>query len=34
MWFDTQALDAATLYTDLFPDSAIGSVTRYPAGHP
>lgn len=34
MWFDTQALDAATLYTDLFPDSAFGSVTRYPAGHP
>ena len=34
MWFDTQALDAATCYTDLFPNSVIGSVTRYPAGHP
>jgi len=34
LWFDTQALEAATLYTDLFPDSSIGSVTHYPADHP
>jgi predicted 3-demethylubiquinone-9 3-methyltransferase (glyoxalase superfamily) len=34
MWFDTQAFEAATFYTDLFPDSSIGSVTHYPAGHP
>ena len=33
LWFDTQALDAATFYTDLFPDSALGSVMRYPSDH-
>lgn len=34
LWFDTQALDAATFYTELFPDSALGSVSRVPADHP
>lgn len=34
LWFDTQALDAATFYTDLFADSALGSVMRYPSDHP
>lgn len=34
MWFDTQALEAATLYTDLFPESSIGSITHYPDGRP
>ena len=34
LWFDTQALDAATFYTDLFPDSVLGSVSHYPADHP
>ena len=33
LWFDAQALEAATLYTDLFPDSSIGSITHYPADH-
>jgi predicted 3-demethylubiquinone-9 3-methyltransferase (glyoxalase superfamily) len=34
LWFDTEALDAATFYTDLFPDSALGPVSYYPADHP
>lgn len=34
LWFDTQALEAASFYTDLFPDSALGAVTHYPADHP
>lgn len=29
LWFDTQAEDAATLYTSIFPNSKIGKVTRY-----
>lgn len=34
LWFDTQALDAATFYTGLFPDSALGSISHYPDDHP
>ena len=34
LWFDTQALEAASFYTDLFPDSALGAITHYPADHP
>ncbi|TGE25852.1 VOC family protein [Hymenobacter aquaticus] len=30
--YNDQAEEAATLYTSLFPDSAIQRVTRYPAG--
>lgn len=33
LWFDTQALDAAQLYTTLLPDARITSVTRYPDRH-
>lgn len=29
LWFDTEALEAATLYTSLFPDSRITQVTHY-----
>ena len=33
LWFDTQAEEAANLYTSLFPGSRITDVTRYgPAG--
>ena len=32
LWFDGQAEQAATLYTDVFPNSAITAVTRYPGG--
>ena len=34
LWFDTEALDAATFYTHLFPDSALGEITHYPSDHP
>lgn len=34
LWFDTEALDAATFYTGLFPDSILGSVSHYPSDHP
>lgn len=38
LWFDGQAEAAAALYTDLFPNSSVGTVTRYgpdnPAGLP
>lgn len=30
LWFDTQALEAATFYTTLFPDSKLGSISYYP----
>ena len=30
LWFDTQAEDAARFYTDIFKDSKLGTVTRYP----
>src|SRR5687767_3156953 len=29
LWFDHQAEDAAKFYTDIFPNSKIGKVTRY-----
>ena len=34
LWFDDQALDAATFYVDTFPDSRLGAVTRYQAEAP
>ena len=34
LWFDTQAEDAATLYTSLFKNSRILQVTRYGAAGP
>lgn len=34
LWFDTQAEDAAALYTSVFPDSKITDVQRYGAGGP
>jgi predicted 3-demethylubiquinone-9 3-methyltransferase (glyoxalase superfamily) len=29
LWFDTQAEDAARLYTSVFKNSSIGAITRY-----
>ena len=29
LWFDTEALDAAKFYIDIFPDSKLGNITRY-----
>jgi predicted 3-demethylubiquinone-9 3-methyltransferase (glyoxalase superfamily) len=29
LWFDSQAEDAAKLYTSIFPDSAIDEISRY-----
>lgn len=29
LWFDDQAEEAARFYTGIFPDSAIGTITRY-----
>jgi predicted 3-demethylubiquinone-9 3-methyltransferase (glyoxalase superfamily) len=34
LWFDTQAEEAARLYTSLFPDSEVTRVERYPEGVP
>lgn len=34
LWFDTQAEQAAQLYTSLIPNSQITSVERYPEGVP
>ena len=31
LWFDEQALEAATFYVDLFPDSKLGSISYYQA---
>ncbi len=31
LWFDDQALEAATFYVGTFPDSRLGQVTHYPA---
>ena len=31
MWFDTEALDAARFYVDLFPGSRLGDVSYYQA---
>ncbi len=37
LWYDKDALDAATFYASTFPDSAVTRVTRapgdYPSGH-
>jgi len=29
LWFDTQAEEAARFYTSVFPNSKVGSITRY-----
>ena len=29
LWFDSQAEDAARLYTSIFPNSKLGAITRY-----
>ena len=34
LWFDTEAEDAARLYTSIFPDSRIVEVTRYGSAGP
>jgi predicted 3-demethylubiquinone-9 3-methyltransferase (glyoxalase superfamily) len=34
LWFDTQAEEAATFYTSVFPDSRIVNVTRYTEAGP
>lgn len=34
LWFDTQAEEAAKLYTSLFKNSSIGKISRYPPGIP
>ena len=34
LWFDTQALDAAQLYTSLLPDSRVDRVVSAPPGAP
>ena len=34
LWFESAALDAATLYTQLFPNSRIDETTRLPEGGP
>ena len=34
LWFNGQAEEAATFYVSLFPDAAIGAVSRYGAGAP
>ncbi|HEY6074927.1 MAG TPA: VOC family protein, partial [Anaerolineales bacterium] len=34
LWFDSQAEEAANLYTSLFKDSRITSISRYAEGSP
>jgi predicted 3-demethylubiquinone-9 3-methyltransferase (glyoxalase superfamily) len=34
LWFDGQAEEAANFYVSLFPDAAVGSVSRYGANAP
>jgi predicted 3-demethylubiquinone-9 3-methyltransferase (glyoxalase superfamily) len=34
IWFDTESEDAAQLYTSVFPNSTIGTVTRYGSAGP
>jgi len=34
LWYDTDALDAATFYAKTFPDSRVGAVHRAPADFP
>jgi predicted 3-demethylubiquinone-9 3-methyltransferase (glyoxalase superfamily) len=31
LWFDDQALEAATFYVDLFPQSRLGNISHYQA---
>ncbi len=34
LWYDGDALDAATFYAETFPDSAVGKVYRAPGDYP
>nr|WP_315593473.1 VOC family protein [uncultured Cupriavidus sp.] len=34
LWYDGDALDAATFYAETFPDSAVGAVYRAPGDYP
>ena len=34
LWYDKDALDAATFYAQTFPDSAVGAVHRAPGDYP
>lgn len=34
LWYDADALEAATFYADTFPDSSVGAVYRAPADYP
>ncbi|SMC29472.1 2-polyprenyl-6-hydroxyphenyl methylase / 3-demethylubiquinone-9 3-methyltransferase [Andreprevotia lacus DSM 23236] len=34
LWYDGAALDAATFYASIFPDSAVGRVLRAPGDYP
>jgi predicted 3-demethylubiquinone-9 3-methyltransferase (glyoxalase superfamily) len=34
LWYDGTALDAARFYAEVFPDSAVGTVTRAPGDFP
>ncbi len=34
LWFDGTALDAATFYASIFPDSAVGAVFHAPGDYP
>ena len=34
LWFDRQAEEAARFYVSVFPNSKMGTVTRYPEGFP
>ncbi|MFO1413920.1 MAG: VOC family protein [Burkholderiales bacterium] len=34
LWYDRDALDAATFYAQTFPDSSVGAVHRAPADYP
>ena len=34
LWFDGDAIDAATFYAETFPDSAVGAVFRAPGDYP
>ncbi len=34
LWYDGDALDAATFYAKTFPDSAVGAVNRAPGDYP
>jgi 2-polyprenyl-6-hydroxyphenyl methylase/3-demethylubiquinone-9 3-methyltransferase len=34
LWYDGDALDAATFYAETFPDSSVGAITRAPGDYP